>query len=78
MSTDLVMLMPGRNGMGWKYIAYHPRFRQILCSGALRLALRTTSTVHLIGYVKGTITEANCTIVGYFQEVKGSHCSGTR
>ena len=53
-------------------------FRQILCSGALRLALRTTSTVHLIGYVKGTITEANCTIVGYFQEVKGSHCSGTR
>ena len=23
MSTDLVMLMPGRNGMGWKYIAYH-------------------------------------------------------
>ena len=25
MSTDLAMLMPGRNGMGWKYIAYHPR-----------------------------------------------------
>lgn len=25
MSTDLVMLMPGRNGMGWKYIAYHLR-----------------------------------------------------
>ena len=23
MPTDLVMLMLGRNGMGWKYIAYH-------------------------------------------------------
>lgn len=51
MSTDLVMLML-EAGMAWAgNIAYHQRsknvFRQILCSGALRLALRTTSTVHL-------------------------------
>ena len=53
-------------------------FRQILCSGALRLALRTTSTVHLIRIRQRYDYGVDCTIVGYFQEVKGSRCSWTR
>lgn len=53
-------------------------FHQIFCSGALRLALRTTSTVPLIRIRQRYDYAVDCTIVGYFQEVKSSHRSWTR
>ena len=45
---------------------------------ALRLALRTTSTVPLIRIRQRYDYAVDCTIVGYFQEVKSSRRSWTR
>lgn len=52
-------------------------FRQILCSGELRLALRRNSTVHFIR-TRQRYDYGGCITVRYFQEVKRSRSSWTR
>ena len=82
-ATDMSVMIFGENGTGKEHIAHllHDKskragkpFVAVDC-GSLSKELAPSA---FFGHVKGTITEANCTIVGYFQEVKGSHCSGTR